>query len=835
MKNLIIIIFVVLSNGIYGQSLSWYEMLNDPNANFFNIQNAYNNYEKSGGEINKQYKRWENFWESRINPDGTFPKQNNIAIEYSKYFLKNGTDFKTGTLEKGGAVTTGNWECIGPAHTDNYDKGVGRINVIEFSPENSAIAYVGTPSGGLWKTENIDASPVVWKPLTDYLPHIGVSAIAIEKLNPNVIYIGTGDKDQMGTVRGIGILKSVDSGNTWTYVNNDTGSLLEFATVHELIIAPNNDDIIYAATDRGFFKSNNGGSTWKGTMIKNLNTPDLKIHPSNSNILYLSDYGTLYKSYDAGETWHLKEDFSYMNVGRLEFEVTKNKPDLLYLVAGNNTTGQVVFYKSNDSGEHFDLQNNTEIMFMSGSNCQARYDISIAADPVNSDIVYVGGILLWSSNNKGVSWSLKYSLDSDDPIKYIHADQHFLKFRNESTLYICNDGGLYEQKKITVPFGGQIFSVNKKNGNLNISQIYNIGLSQIFPRTLVGMQDNGTAELKDEWLKVSYGDGMECLYDFENPNTRYFSAQYGAIFRKLDYSESNPTLISNGVDFGISDKTAWQTPFVLDHTDRNTMYIGYTELWRSKNVRAFNQEDIIWSKISNFSSLDNIIKIVQSEKSPNICVVITAFDVFISDNFLSEVVTFEHLYNSLPSTLNDICMDPENGKVFYLATNRGDILKTLDSGISFRYLNGSLPEISINSIVIDKYSKSGIYIGTDIGVFYIEDGMKDWIAFNNNLPNVIIEELEIYYNGDNSKLIAGTYGRGLWQSDLICRNLVTDLYVSGTLESTFKQAGNTLSSDATIKEYKNVIFRAGHEVKLNPGFEVEKGVTFESFVLPCGK
>lgn len=396
----------------------WLEMMQKSNANFFDIQKEFRKKSSliSNEQLIKQYKRWEWYWEPRINSDGTFPQYNKTVSEFIKYFSKKRNNF-------------GNWENLGPSYAPYHEtgsgQGIGRVNFFISHPTNSLIAYIGTPSGGLWKTENLLYIPTKWKPLTDFLPHLGVSAIAINYQNPDIMYIGTGDKDA-GGMQGIGILKSTDAGQTWFFINNDSEQILKNQTVSELLIHPNNPNVLFAVTGIGLYKTSDGGVTWRKTY--NVFEGDLKMHPTNPNVLYYTG-GGFHKSTDGGETWVKKHTID----GRIEIGVTQVNPNIVYLLSTNGVSFKGLYF-SDDAGETFLLQSNTPNILgrydgvdFDANTGQGHYDLALYINPNNANEVYVGGINLWFSDNKGITWERKTHWSKPvGQYTYMHADQHYM-------------------------------------------------------------------------------------------------------------------------------------------------------------------------------------------------------------------------------------------------------------------------------------------------------------------------------------------------------------------------------------------------------------------------
>ena len=204
----------------YASHPYWIEMMQDPHGNFFEIQKAFNAWwdgrEITKGSGYKPFKRWEYYWQFRINPDGSFPESGGVYREYNKY-LQSHPD--QGGLKTGQPA----WKELGPRI--RTEPGLGRLNAIACHPSDTSIVYVGSPSGGIWKSTDGGKS---WIVLSDQLPSLGVSSILVHPTRPNEILVGTGDRDH-GDAAGLGVMLSTDGGLTWGLYNNGGIALyLEF-------------------------------------------------------------------------------------------------------------------------------------------------------------------------------------------------------------------------------------------------------------------------------------------------------------------------------------------------------------------------------------------------------------------------------------------------------------------------------------------------------------------------------------------------------------------------------------------------------------------------------
>lgn len=607
--NIILIIaFLLYSNTIFSQIIP--ESVIKKNnisgtSTFFEIQKAMNEYWESLNVKNgfvlkngleekvpywKIYKRWEYYWEQRVNlVTGEFPKTTSVD-EYIKYKSnpknnKSESDFSE------------SWSNLGTNTSGGGYAGLGRINCVAFHPTDANTFWVGSPSGGIWKTTNGGTN---WTILNNSLTTLGVSAIAIpsDYATSNTIYIATGDRDggSMTSLSGgqgadnssIGVLKSTDGGNTW----NTTGlsyTSSQKKSLYSLVIHPINNSILFAATTDGTFKTTNGGTTWVSKEGNAWN--DIEFKPGDPTIMYstnMINYGSTYmcRSTNSGENW----SFSIIAAGRRgEIAVTPADPSVVYLLSANSTGGVFGVYKSTDSGVNFTAVNSGSPAGMlgyytdgsHGSGGQGSYDWCIAVKPDDANTVFIGGITTWKSTDGGTTFIANTNWTSSGSYNFsgvpvVHADKHALAYQNSTTLFEGNDGGIYKSTN-----GGTNWT-DLTNG-LTISQIYRIGVSQTSSTTVLnGLQDNGSKLYNGSWSDATGGDGMECIVDYSTTQYMYATYVTGTIYRSTNSGASFPTTISANLPGG-QRTGAWVTPYVMDPSSSTTLIAGYDSVWKSTN------------------------------------------------------------------------------------------------------------------------------------------------------------------------------------------------------------------------------------------------------------
>ncbi len=754
----------------------WIEMMQNPEVNFFQTVRAFETYwqgrDITKGSGYKPFKRWEYWTRQRISPSGFLPASNTTMDAYNLFLSKKSA---------GNRDLDGDWTSLGPNTVPsgyNGYRGLGRISTIAFHPTDENIIYLGAPAGGLWLT--VDHGDT-WQVLTDYLPTLGISSIIVDEVNPEIIYIGTGDRDA-GDAPGLGVWRSLDAGITWEQWNNGMGN----PTVGRMIQHPSNADIILAATSSGLFKTIDAGQSWSKSI--NGNFKDVIFKPGNPDVVYAVSGANFYRSVNNGDS------FVAINNGlpggaRGVIGVTDADTEIVYFLITNGDSFKGL-YRSTDGANSFTERSTTPNIMSwdcnGGDGGQAWYDLDIAVDPDNADIIYGGGVNCFKSVDGGTTWAIRSHWYGGCGVESVHADLHVLEYNPiNNRLFAGNDGGIYWSDNQGIDW-------TEISNGLVISQAYKIGQSLTNRDNVInGYQDNGSSTMTaDGWISVGGGDGMECAYDPTDGTYAYSTIYYGSIDRIHNYNNQGG-IAGNGVN-GITESGGWVTPFVIDQNNGNVMFVGYKNVWRSKNIKAGSTSSVTWTKISNISSNDMNV-LAQSRANSDILYASSGNKLFVTSNANGLVVGWTTLTGNLPTsnTITALETSPVDENVVYLA-QQTKIYKSNDKGLTWTSLNGSLNNIQISSIAYYKNSNEGLYLGTEVGVFYKDSSLEDWILFSNGLPaSVRVTEVEIFYDAEdvqNDVIRAGTYGRGLWSSPPYF----------GTLDANFAGSVTTITSGCSV-------------------------------------
>jgi PKD repeat protein len=753
---------VILGNIVYSQD--WVEKMQDPTVNFYETKASFDAFwlgkpiEKGKGYA--VFKRWESVVEPRVYPSGDVSLLSSGSVNFENW-LKNKK------LSANYKSLTGNWTSIGPfGFSGSFSNGIGssmnagRINFVRFHPNNNNNIWVGAPDGGLWSS--LDGG-LTWSTNTDELSVIGVSELAIDPINPQIMYLATGDADGNHTP-GKGVLKSYDSGLTWTNTGlNYFGSLVS-NKISRILIDPINPQIVLVFSQLGIFRSTNGGTSFTNVFPGIIRDAEFK--PGDSNTIYACGPSQFFKSVNNGLSW-TTVNLPLNGIQRLSMAVSPANPSGIYLLASGMDSGFKGIMRSVNEGVTFNIQSTSPNLLNwshdgSGTGGQSSYNLAIAVNPNNFSEVIVGGINQWKSLDGGINFNLLTYWNGgqiSQGIPQIHADVHDIQFQPgaNNTIFTATDGGLFKTTDGINWIG--------LNSNLAISQQYRLALSSSYPNMiLTGHQDNGTNKTTDliTWNNMLGGDGMDCLIDWNNSNHHVYSMQNGNYFRYF-----------NGAFEPISDPPGgtFISPIHQDPVNSNVIYAGgRKELYICQNPWVISPNLVSWQVLgAPFPPSENIIEFDISPSNHQVIYVL-------KNSKISKSLNGGQTFTSCTSpTLSVqpsriVVSDLNPNVVFvtysgYSANNK--VFKSLDGGVTWINLSNGLPNVPVNCIVYQKNPDGGdrIYIGTDHGgIFYLDNSLNDWVDFSSGLPNCAIWDLEIMYSV--SKIRAATFGRGAWESDL---------------------------------------------------------------------
>ncbi len=635
--------------------------------------------------------------------------------------------------------------------------GMGRVSQLVYHPKDSMIMFAVSASGGVFKSSNEGAT---WKPISDLLPQTSCATLAINPLNPKVMYLGTGDANYNGG--GLGVWKTTNGGNTWFQSTLGLGNKL----ISYILITPNDTATLIAACSDGIYKSTSAGGSWSKKTTVNASYRDLLYRPASNKILYAATNTFFYRSYDNGNTWTQSTLNSGITCAGIKIAVCPKDTSKLYCVVWKSgaTSPFGGIYKSTNNGTTFTMQADTpNILGYSATgkstDGQGAYNLAIACDPNNSNTLYIAAINVWKSTNQGAVFTLKSHWAYG-----VHADKHGILFSpyNANKLFIYHDGGLDRSTD-----GGTTWTTLEDG--LSASEFYKMGNSGLHNDYIIGgLQDNGMdVATNKKFSTVRGGDwGGDFAFDAFDSKLLY---ENGGIKRNIITHATGNIRGKNGI-------------YTVHPNDSNVMFEATSNIFRTKNLRAIPDSNVAWSQISNFTGNTNPIGIAYSKSSNG-----TFYSAFTPQGLYKTIngnnnsPTFSKITN-FPFKSGEEIKQLEacdyDSNCLYVVTNQSRIYKTKDKGGSWTILNKNLPANTIIKFLLDQKSNdSSMYVCTAFGIYYRNKTMANWIAFSQGMPTVAqISDMEIMSDGtDKSRLHISTYGRGIWQSDLYKSVAVTPI------------------------------------------------------------
>lgn len=772
---------VLLFISVFANAQPWLKntIVSEHQDNFYSIQKQFDNFWKDkkvsenesenvsdGGY--QQFARWENFMKERAYPSGKISDPDILIKEYERTKM-----MRLGN--HGNQIQTANWNFVGPHVVPASGGGAGRINCIAFHPTNNNKIYVGAACGGVWQTND---GGLTWSSTTDQLASISIADIAIDPINPDNIYVATGDGYgyEVGSFWGgtytAGVMKSTDGGLTWTQ-SGLTYNQSQSEIIQRLIINPQSPNILLACTRNSIYRTSNSGATW--TPVQSGHFYDMEFSTQNPSIVYACDNSYLFRSTNGGITFT-----QYSNLitspGRTSIAVTPADTNVVFALTESGN-----FYRSTNGGLTFVSQASP----IPGATFYGYYDCVLAASPVDPQRAIVAGMNMFLSDDGGASWN---SIgNGGGPNSYVHVDNHALAFLPGSniTFFSGNDGGFF---KTTDSGNGW---TDLSNG-LDIKQYYRMSSSEVNPDLMyAGAQDNGTDQLLNSaWTQIYGADGMDCIADYGDENTVYVSSQGGNFAVSIDEGQSFNTITPCNGD--------WTTPIAQDPIDPNTIYIGCIDIHKSTNKGS------TWSIITSGNFTSNILHITLAPSNHNYIYACNTNEMFMTSN---GGTSWTSIVSGLPTStaaLSGIAVSSANPLHVWVTCSGyaggSKVFKSINGGSTWTNVSGTLPNIPVDCIVYQKNTSDELYIGTDFGVYYMNDTMTDWAAYQNGLPNVIVDDIEINYTA--SKLRVATYGRGIWESDLITSTLyLTDAGVRSISEPSGLTCSSSFIPSLVIKNF----------------------------------
>ncbi len=649
-------------------------------------------------------------------------------------------------------IANGRWKERGP----NNVGGRTRALLVDLNDPERKTIYAGSASGGLWRTRDITAPDIQWEAINEFWARLAIGALAQDPLNPQYIYVGTGEYTD---VRGFGIVRSSDGGNTWTLLSSTNNGF--FQTTQAIVVHPITGHV-YAATNDALYRSKDHGDTWEKVLSSFKHdvdvTPDGILYSGGASNFYRSDTG----DFGDWENLNAKPGFP-TELQRVEASVCAAQPEVVYVVGAISGGRGSAVYKSTNGGESWTVKDQPG---GDGDGNYARnqawYDLDIACSPLDPDNVYLGGIDLFHSTNGGTSFSRVSNWAGGAP-QYVHADQHVIIFDPDSNdkAYYGNDGGVWrvDNAAALIPT-----FVERNTEGYNVTQFYYGAMHPGFLSGyfLAGSQDNGSNQLNDPDISPSRevvgGDGFLCFIDQNEPNIQFASLYFGDFYLSTD----------GGINFsaGVNTDAGFLTPAAYD-SEANILYAdtytlnGFCRFHVNTNVPEFVTVNNASLNTSHFAVDPNI--------SNRIYVGSYNGDLYYADNAHTGLtINFTQIGNFSGSVSS---VDIEKGNSNHLLvtlSNYGinSIWESTDGGLNWINCDGpSLPDMPVRWGVFNPNDADQAMIATEAGV-WITDNLNgtatQWIppVPGRGIPMVRTDMLQV--RASDKVVMAATYGRGVW-------------------------------------------------------------------------
>ncbi|GAB1309501.1 hypothetical protein KH5_21840 [Urechidicola sp. KH5] len=692
----------------------------------------------------------------------------------------------------------------------------GRITAIDVVESNTDIMYVGTASGGLWKS---NSGGITWEPIFDNEITASIGAVAIQQSNPSVIWVGTGEGNPRNSLNGgYGIFKSIDGGKSWKSMG-----LKKTRHIHRVVIDPTNPNIVYAGAigspwgiheERGVYKTTDGGVTWNKILYANPKTgvADLIMDPKNPNKLIAAMWehyrepwffksggkgSGLHITYDGGDTWKkmTEEDgFPKGELGRIGVAIAPSEPNTIYAIVEAKKNA---LYKSSDGGSRWKMVNNTSSGRGSkGIGNRPFYYSEIYVDPTNENRLYSIYTYVNVSEDGGKSFSLlmpAYNVNNG-----VHPDHHawWIHPTNGKFMIDGNDGGLNITKD-----GGKTW---RFIGNIPVAQFYHINIDNEYPYNVYGgMQDNGSWRgpahvwkaqgiRNSYWQEISFGDGFDVIPDRDNSRYGWSMSQQGYVVRYDHKTGNNYSVKPNHPDPNIKLRFNWNSAINIHPQNNSTIYFG------SQFVHKSTDKGETWTIISPDLTSNDPEKQMQHESggltmdatgAENHCSILVIEPSPIESNMLwvgtddGKVHITQNEGGNWKEVTKNIKGLPEGAWVTQIKAsnkNKGEALlvandyrrfnyeayvfRTKNYGKSWeRLVDSEDVESFALSIIEDPIASNLMFLGTDDGLYMTLNAGETWQKWTEGFPTVPVKDLVIHPREHD--LVIGTFGRAAWVID----------------------------------------------------------------------
>lgn len=689
---------------------------------------------------------------------------------------------------------------IGPALTS------GRISDFAVNANKKSEFYVATASGGVWKTVNAGTT---FEPIFDKQGSYSIGCITMDLNNPHVIWIGTGENNNQRSVGyGDGVYKSEDGGKSWKQMGLKTSEHIGM-----IVIDPRNSDVVYVAAygplwcaggERGLYKTNDGGKSWKAVLTISEHTGVSEVHldPRIPDVIYavahqrrrhvwtLIDGGpesAIYKSKDGGASWKkIIEGLPKEDLGRIGLAISPVNPDYIYaIVEAQEDKGG--FYRSTNRGASWERRSNY--------TSRGNYYQELFADPKEANRVYSMDVYLQVTDDGGKTFR-----NLGERSK--HVDNHALWIDpNDTDYYLVGcDGGIYESFD-----RGKTW---KFMTNLPVTQFYKVAVDNDLPFYNVcgGTQDNyslggpsrttsGHGIVSSDWYTTQGGDGFESQIDPQNPNIVYSQSQHGNLVRFDKKSGERMGIRPKERKGEKSYRWNWDSPLLISPHSPTRLYFAANKVFKSEDrgntwevisddlTRQIDRNKLkvmgrVWpmdavAKNASTSQYGNIVALDESPLVEGLLHVGTDDGLIqVSEDGGANWQRIEKFPGVPERTyVNEVLASQHEENLIYAAFNNhknGDfkpyILKSTDRGKTWTSIASNLPQRgSVYALAEDHVNKDLLFAGTEFGLFFTADGGKNWKQLKEGLPTIAIRDIAIQKREND--LVLASFGRGFYILD----------------------------------------------------------------------
>jgi photosystem II stability/assembly factor-like uncharacterized protein len=675
-------------------------------------------------------------------------------------------------------TSTVTWEERGPTNVG------GRTRALMFDPNDSTgkKVWAGGVAGGLWYNDDISLFSSSWILVDDFWANMATSVIAYDPTNTQIFYVGTGEGyGNIDAVRGSGVWKTTDGGITWSQLASTSNSP-DFRAIFDIDVNPVNGDVYASTNTSGLQRSQDGGLTWTKVLGSGVGTGDNRVYKVD-----ITESGTvwaavrsngIYKSYSGNANSFTKlnstsNGFSPSPQARTELVVSKSDTNICYVLSLSGGTPRI--FRTNNGGSTWTSLNlpsdaDPGIPANDFTRSQSWYDYIIAVNPADTNHVIVGGVDLFESRDGGNSWDQLSHWYSGFGYQYVHADQHNIIFRDDTSnvAVFAHDGGVsYTPNAKGNPF--PVIATRIKD--YNTTQFYGCDIhpdagSNYF---IAGAQDNGTQQFSQAGVaptvEVTGGDGGFCYIDQDKPdwqltsftrNAHSFSADGGLTFGRLNSSDNTGSFINPG-----------------DYDD--DLNILYTRSSGSSIKRTFingNLNPITDAIQPGINGTPTHVKVSPYTKGSSTLYVGTSsgrvYKVTGANGLSPSSVNLTT--SNLPSgSVSCVAVGANENNLIATYSNYGvsSVWYTSDGGSTWNSIEGNLPDMPVRWALFNPNDYKDVILATELGVWQCTDitaASPVWNAENTGLANVRIDMLQM--RESDGTVAAATHARGLYTSDL---------------------------------------------------------------------